>query len=143
MVLAGLPEPISESLPARARGDFNSVCKILDSCGIEGQPSVVYRLGKPNVDNGNKPRLLKIQFPQRIQARLFLEKRGKLKNISSDNLYLRESLTAEQRSELISECTEKNKTLSGEEKVKNPFVVYAWRILRRSEINNKMTKTNA
>ena len=66
VVLAGLPEPISESLPARAREDFNSVCKILDSCGIEGQPSVVYRLGKLNVDNGKKPRLLKIQFPQRI-----------------------------------------------------------------------------
>ncbi|XGW34434.1 hypothetical protein V3C99_018374 [Haemonchus contortus] len=94
VVISGVPEVKSQSTRERLSYDYASVCNILDFLGIECNPMCVYRLGRPLI---GKDRLLKVVLPSRVFQRLAVRRASRLRYFTGKGVYLRESLTPEQR----------------------------------------------
>uniref|UniRef100_A0A7I4YG34 Transposase_22 domain-containing protein n=1 Tax=Haemonchus contortus TaxID=6289 RepID=A0A7I4YG34_HAECO len=94
VVISGVPEEKNQSTRRRLSYDYASVCNILDFLGIECNPMCVYRLGRPQI---GKDRLLKVVLPSRVFQRLAVERASRLRYFTGKGIYLRESLTPEQR----------------------------------------------
>lgn len=110
-VLCGLPESQADTPFERWQEDSNQVNSILNAAGVESGARI-YRLGKFSIDQ-TRPRLIKLIFPASIHQRQAIQGQ---KNFRHDpqhtNIYIRPSLTPEQRkaeAELRKECRELNK----------------------------------
>lgn len=151
VVISFLPEAGTHlTTTARAQADKNKVVEILDKCEIEALPSAVYRLGRRTAQQDSdtqqgRPRLVKVVFDHSRAASDFLKKRGILKTTPFRNILIRESLTKEElmaRSAVLREKFEKNSALSADEKRNDPWIYYAGRLIRRSEIPQRQRNGN-
>ena len=134
LVVAGIPESELTTPTGRAEDDRKKALEILDTVGTEILPIAVYRLGKPSA---GRPRLTKIQLPTKFAVTFSLRNRSKLSNNTNTQKYfMRNSMSVEERmaiKALAAEKVEKNKQLDDEGR-KNPYVVYAGKLMRSSEI---------
>ncbi|EYB81589.1 hypothetical protein Y032_0378g282 [Ancylostoma ceylanicum] len=94
IVLAGIPESISNSPTERANNDVICVNTILDFLGVECLPNAVYRMGKPSPQ---KPRLLKVVLPTSRFQKEAVIRAPRLRFFSHRGVYLRPSLSKEER----------------------------------------------
>ncbi|HKO64616.1 MAG TPA: hypothetical protein VJU13_05400, partial [Candidatus Nitrosocosmicus sp.] len=135
LVVAGIPESELTTPTGRAEDDRKKALEILDTVGTEILPIAVYRLGKPSA---GRPRLTKIQLPTKFAVTFSLRNRSKLSNNTNTQKYfMRNSMSAEERmtiKALAAEKIEKNKQLDDDGR-KNPYIVYAGKLMRRSEID--------
>ena len=135
LVVAGIPESELTTPTGRAEDDRKKALEILDTVGTEILPIAVYRLGKPSA---GRPRLTKIQLPTKFAVTFSLRNRSKLSNNPNTQKYfMRNSMSAEERmtiKALAAEKIEKNKQLDDDGR-KNPYIVYAGKLMRRSEID--------
>ncbi|KIH69313.1 reverse transcriptase [Ancylostoma duodenale] len=74
--------------------DFECVCKVLDYLNIECNPVLVYRLGRPQRGIN---RLTKVVLPARMFQRLAVKRAPRLRFFCERGIYLRPSLTLEER----------------------------------------------
>lgn len=134
VVISGLPESRAERPTVRCRDDVKAVEELLDATEVEQLPLAVYRMGKP----GQRPRLVKVEFPTRQGAALFLRNRGKLRQLPRLNtIFIRPSRTPEEREAhklLQDDCTRKNQELPPDEQSTNAYVIYAGKVIRRMDI---------
>ncbi|VDO86746.1 unnamed protein product [Haemonchus placei] len=94
IVIAGVPEYRSLNSVERANHDYQCICSILSFLDIECIPSVVYRMG---VRNSNRPRLIKVVMPSSKFQRQAVQRAPRLRFFSHKGVYLRPSLTKEER----------------------------------------------
>lgn len=94
IVISGIPESKDPKSTDRAAHDLDFVKNILNHLEIECIPQVTYRLGKPQVD---RPRLLKVLLPNTFYQSLILRRASRLRSFSSRGVYIRPSLTKEER----------------------------------------------
>ncbi|GMS92205.1 hypothetical protein PENTCL1PPCAC_14380 [Pristionchus entomophagus] len=96
IVLYGLPEFASMPPPNRALNDRAQVMDILSHLGIQAVPTSVFRMpvgGAPD----SKGRLLKVIMPCSKLQRLVISRRHLLANFNHGRVWLRPSLTREER----------------------------------------------
>lgn len=94
VIIGGVPELKSSNTRERVSYDFQSSCNVLDFLGVECNPVSVYRLGRP--DQGHN-RLLKVVLPARVFQRLAVIRAPRLRFFPGGSVFLRKSLTPEQR----------------------------------------------
>jgi len=97
VVVSGIPESKAATASQRVAEDAKTVVKLLDDLEVEASTSSIYRLGAADALHG-KPRLLKIVFSASAQQKLLLQEARGLKNKKNwERVYIRPSLTPEQR----------------------------------------------
>lgn len=94
IVISGVCESSSSSSVSRAVHDHDVVKQIFDHLGIECVPHVVYRLGKPTE---GRARLLKVILPSTFYQKLTLRRSHRLRFFSCKGVYIRPSLTKQER----------------------------------------------
>ncbi|KIH68426.1 hypothetical protein ANCDUO_01239 [Ancylostoma duodenale] len=94
VVISGIPELNSPRTKDRVNYDCECVCKILDYLNIECDPVSVYRLGRPQ---RGMNRLTKVVLPARMFQRLAVKRAPRLRFFCERGIYLRPSLTLEER----------------------------------------------
>lgn len=94
IVISGVSEATSPSSIDRVRSDYDVVEQIFNHLEIECLPQAVYRLGKPRDD---RSRLLKVILPSTSYQKLVLRRAPRLRSFSSRGVFIRPSLTKEQR----------------------------------------------
>lgn len=94
VVISGITESIDSRSTERAIHDFNSVRNVLDHLNVECVPQLTYRLGKPQE---GRPRLLKVVLPNTFYQSLVLRRASWLRSFSCRGVYIRPSLTKEER----------------------------------------------
>lgn len=94
VVISGIPESKDPKSTERALHDLDFVKSILNHLEIECIPQITYRLGKPQAD---RPRLVKVLLPNTFYKSLILRRAPRLRSFSSKGVYIRPSLTKEER----------------------------------------------
>lgn len=94
VVVGGVPELKSANTRERVAYDYQSACNIFDFLGVECNPVTVYRLGRPNQ---GRDRLLKVVLPARVFQRFAVLRAPRLRFFPGGAVFLRKSLTPEQR----------------------------------------------
>lgn len=94
LILKGVPEQMSMTLSRRLSYDFMTAVNVLLFLNIECSPTAVYRLGRPKPGYN---RLLKIVLPSSSLQSLALQRAHRLRSYPGKGLFLRESLTYEER----------------------------------------------
>lgn len=94
IVISGLPESQSHTAFNRIVHDFSSTQHILDFLNVDCLPTTVYRMGKPNP---SRPRLLKVILPCSRFQKTVLKLAPRLRFFSQKGIYIRPSLTFEER----------------------------------------------
>jgi hypothetical protein len=127
LVIQGLPESKDHSSVQRAKDDFASVERILDSIQAEAVPLSVFRMGRPDQVN---PRLLKVVLPSSTLQRFVLSKSRLLKDSNDfSDLQIRPSLTREQRQAEFELRKEKRRQM--EEDPSLDLIVFNGAIIKR------------
>lgn len=94
IVISGVSESNSPSSVTRALHDVDAVKQIFDHLEIECVPQVVFRLGKPSE---GRSRLLKVVLPNTYYQKLSLRRASRLRSFSCRGVYIRPSLTKQER----------------------------------------------
>lgn len=94
IVISGIPELSCPSALAKVCHDVNCTTDILDFLNVECLPVSVYRLGRPRP---SKPRLLKVVLPSSHFQVDVLRKASSLRSFPHKGIYIRPSLTKEER----------------------------------------------
>ncbi|VDL84437.1 unnamed protein product [Nippostrongylus brasiliensis] len=94
VVLAGIVESSSASPSERASHDLHVVQSVLDHLNVECLPVSVYRMGRPNANNS---RLIKVVLPSSFFQQTAVGRASRLRSFSRKGVYLRPSLTKEER----------------------------------------------
>lgn len=96
VVVCGLPE--AEGSPsARREGTRKASVELLNALNIDSEIISTYRLGRPPTGENNKPRLLKIVFPNsNAQKEMLRKARGLRGQDQYNGVYIRPSLTPAQ-----------------------------------------------
>ncbi|EYB98826.1 hypothetical protein Y032_0128g1464 [Ancylostoma ceylanicum] len=94
LVFIGVPESTIDQPSARVAHDFQCVREIMDFLGIECAALAVYRMGR---SNPSYPRLLKVVLPSSFFAKQMLRRAPRLKHFKAHGVFLRPSLTKEER----------------------------------------------
>ncbi|VDL73008.1 unnamed protein product [Nippostrongylus brasiliensis] len=95
IVIAGAPESTASSPTDRATDDVKFVYSVLDHLNVECIPCSVYRLGRPS--NMNVCRLIKVVLPTSRYQQLAVKRASRLRSFFQRGVYLRPSLTKEER----------------------------------------------
>lgn len=130
LILSGLPESAVDKPPSTKQLELESkVSEILDHIGVECRPIEVYRMGKPN---DTQSRLVKIVLPSKSHWSTALSNAYRLRSSCFKNIFVRKSLTQEERKkeyDLRQECRKRNKDLK-----KRVWVVYRGEIKRIEDL---------
>lgn len=94
IVLSGVPESSSMSAIERASNDLKFVHSVLDHLNVECLPCAVYRMGKPDVKHS---RLIKVVLPSSRFQQVAVKRAPRLRTFPRKGIYLRPSLTKEER----------------------------------------------
>lgn len=94
IIIGRVPELKNARIRERIAYDFENVCNILNFLGVECYPTAVYRLGRP-IDDGD--RLLKVVLPYSKFQALAVKRANRLSSFPLKRVYLRPSLTLEER----------------------------------------------
>ncbi|WKX97103.1 hypothetical protein Q1695_013058 [Nippostrongylus brasiliensis] len=94
IVLKGIPELHSDNWRARVQYDWDSVFNVLSHLNVQCFPVAVYRMGK-EVEEQN--RLIKVVLPASYFQSLAVRRASRLRSFPGKGVYLRESLTREER----------------------------------------------
>lgn len=94
VIIGGVPELKSSNTRERVSYDYQSACNVLDFLGVECNPISAYRLGRP--DQGHN-RLLKVILLARVFQRFAVVRAPRLRFFPGGSVFLRKSLTPEQR----------------------------------------------
>ena len=140
VVVAGLPELTTGKPSEKAAHDMDKVTELLDAAGIDTKPVSCYRLGRI----ANKPRMVKVVFPNSNSAYAFHRNRGTISKIPNlKHILIRPSMDAEtlaKRWKLMAERNELNNGLLDAERTVNPYILWGppgeWKLIRRSDIGN-------
>lgn len=97
IVVSGVVESTSLSCSERASHDLKFIHSILDHLNVECLPVSVYRLGKPDVNNS---RLIKVVLPSSKFQQMAVRRAPRLRSFLRKGIYLRPSLTKEERDRL-------------------------------------------
>ena len=93
IVISGIYESQSSHAVERNEQDMCKVKQVINSLGVECQPVTTYRMGQM----GSRPRLLKVVLPTSRHQRVLCERSHFLKNSQYRGVWLRQSLTSEER----------------------------------------------
>ncbi|VDL83228.1 unnamed protein product [Nippostrongylus brasiliensis] len=94
IIVSNVPELKGACINDRVCHDFDMICQVLQFLEVECYPVAVYRLGRPA--SGGR-RLLKVVFPSSRFQQIALSRSNRLRFFGLDNIYIRPSLTAEER----------------------------------------------
>uniref|UniRef100_A0A7I4XWK3 KH_dom_type_1 domain-containing protein n=1 Tax=Haemonchus contortus TaxID=6289 RepID=A0A7I4XWK3_HAECO len=95
LVIFGIPESASDVSSSRRQKEVeDKVTEVLDVLGVECRPVEVYRMGRPG---GSRPRLIKLVLPSKSHWASALSNSYRLRNSGLSNVYIRKSLTREER----------------------------------------------
>lgn len=94
IVLSGIPESSASSSIERASHDTKLVHSVLDFLNIECIPCSVYRMGRPDC---NRSRLIKVLLPSSKFQEVAVRRAPRLRSFFHKGVYLRPSLTKEER----------------------------------------------
>ncbi|VDO42861.1 unnamed protein product [Haemonchus placei] len=95
VVVSGLAECTDSNVTARLNYDIDCVKKLFSYLDVECMPVTCYRMGRPR--NGF-PRLLKFVLPSTMFQSLLLKRAPRLRYFQVKGVYIRRSLTKEERS---------------------------------------------
>lgn len=133
VVISGIDDEPMEARPSdRQKHLEEKINKVFDAINVECRPSEIYRMGK--IDP-RRPRLVKVVFPSQAHWRTALANARLLKESGFPNVYIRRSMTAEERQreyELRQTARERNRDKGFKE-----WVVYKGNLIRASEIPHK------
>ncbi|VDL79786.1 unnamed protein product [Nippostrongylus brasiliensis] len=94
IIVSNVPELKGARMNDRVCYDFDIICQVLQFLDVECYPVAVYRLGRPA--SGGR-RLLKVVFPSSKFQQIALNRSNRLRFFNLGNVYIRPSLTAEER----------------------------------------------
>ncbi|EYC42576.1 hypothetical protein Y032_0526g2944 [Ancylostoma ceylanicum] len=94
IVISGIPESNSSAPIERSYYDLQCVNSILNHLDVECIPCSVYRMGRYNATRG---RLVKVVLPTTKFQQLAVKRASRLRSFSHKGVYLRPSLTKEER----------------------------------------------
>ncbi|KAL6730624.1 hypothetical protein Aduo_001580 [Ancylostoma duodenale] len=110
IIISGVEEAPEHLPPSERQRDVErKVTDLLDAVKVECRPDKVLRMGVPNP---NRPRLIKVVLPSRLCWRTALANAKLLRSAGYSHVFLRKSMTAEERKrdfELRQEARERNK----------------------------------
>uniref|UniRef100_A0A7I4YTI5 Transposase_22 domain-containing protein n=1 Tax=Haemonchus contortus TaxID=6289 RepID=A0A7I4YTI5_HAECO len=139
LVIYGIPESADELPPSSKQREVEAkVTEILDVLGVECRPSEVYRMGRPG---GPHPRLVKLVLPAKGHWITAISNSHRLRNSSWSNVFVRRSLTKEERDRefhLREECRARNKQLGHRE-----WAVYRGELSRVDDLRKSRISENA
>ena len=109
IVISGVEEPPNGLRPTERAADLKKkVDDLLDVLEIDCPVHDIFRVGK---SNGSRPPLVKVVFPSKFYWRKALSNSPKLRRAGFNNIYIRKSMTADERQheyELRRQARERN-----------------------------------
>ncbi|XGW02668.1 hypothetical protein V3C99_014589 [Haemonchus contortus] len=139
LVVSGLEEAPAHLKPSERQKQLEGkVADLFDALQVECRPVEVYRMGKPD---SARPRLVKIVLPSRAYWRTALKNAKNLRASGFHNVFVRKSLTAEERKrefDLRQLANERNKG-----KPYREWVIYKGELKHISDLPQSQTQGNA
>ncbi|XGW16282.1 hypothetical protein V3C99_001610, partial [Haemonchus contortus] len=138
LVVSGIDEAPHQLKPSERQKDLeNKVADLLDVLEVECRPVEIYRMGKLDP---SRPRLVKILLPSKAHWRTALANAKNLRSAGLANVFVRKSMTAEERRheyELRQEARERNRGKSQRE-----WVVFRGELRKISDLSQSQKLGN-